>query len=77
MFYKVIKETFKKITELTDETNSHDLICYFKNMSRKRFNDFNNASKLFKDTEDSKLNPEEAKINHNVLDQSKQNKYEV
>lgn len=38
-------------------------------MSRKRLNDFNNAINFLKDIENGELNLEEAKIDHNVLDQ--------
>ena len=33
--YKLAKERFKEITELTDETNFDDLLYYYKNMSKK------------------------------------------
>ena len=42
-----MKERFKEITELTDETNIGNLIYCYKNMSQKIFNDFNNVIKYF------------------------------
>ena len=45
---KLVKERFEEIAEFTNETSFDDLICYYKNMGRKRLNDFNNATKLKK-----------------------------
>ena len=48
IFYKLVKKIFnEEITKLSDETNFDDLTNPYKNMSRKRFNDFNNIIKLF------------------------------
>ena len=45
---KLVKERFEEIAEFTNETSLDDLIYYYKNMGRKRLNDFNNATKLKK-----------------------------
>ena len=57
-----MKERFKEITELTDETNIGNLIYCYKNMSQKIFNDFNNVIKYFlKKIEDGAIRLEGAK----------------
>ena len=61
MFLKLNERKTCKIQESPNETNFDHLIYYYKNMSRKRFNDFNNAIKLFQIKEDNDIKLKEAK----------------
>ena len=66
-FYKFVKKIFKEKAELTNETNFDNLIYYYKNMSKKRFNDLDNVIKLFEKIEDGDMKLEELKSKQNVF----------
>ena len=64
IFEELIKERFDEIKELTDEIDQNDFIYYFKgNSFRKRFDDFNNGTKLVTKIRSGEMKIEEAK-NH-------------
>ena len=63
-----LKNKFGKIIELTDEINENNLIYFFKdNSTRKRFDNFNNAIKLFRKIRSGEIKLEEAKKLQNVF----------
>ena len=68
MFEKLVKERFDQIKELTDEINHDYLTYYFKgNIARKRFDDFNNGTELFRKIQSGEMKLEEEKKLQNAF----------
>ena len=71
LYFTEIFERFDGITESTDETKFVDLIYYFKgNNGGKRFDDFENGTKLFEKNKSGDMKLEEEKKHQNVFKSS-------
>ena len=74
-FEELVKERFDKIKELTNGKNENDLTFYFKgNTARERYDDYNNAIKLFEKIKYGEMKLKEAKKLQNVF---KSNLHEI
>ena len=61
-------ERLNEITELANEAMFDDFTYYYKNMSMKRFDDFDNAIKLMEKIEDRDMKVEEVKNELNLIE---------